>query len=129
VAQLIRAGLRGIDVAARYGGDEFVALLPETDPSGAYVVAEKIRQMVSELLVETGGHQITTSMSIGVVVYPDDGKTADELMIAADEAMYSSKRLGKNRVVGYAEPDQANQAPLPPRPQVPTPGFRPLPRE
>jgi diguanylate cyclase (GGDEF)-like protein len=130
VAQLIRAGLRGVDVAARYGGDEFVALLPETDPSGAYVVAEKIRQTVSELLVESGGHQITTSMSIGVVVYPDDGKTADELMIAADEAMYSSKRLGKNRVVGYAEPDQANLAPpLPPRPQVSTPGFRPLPRE
>ena len=130
VARLIRAGLRGIDVAARYGGDEFVALLPETDPSGAYVVAEKIRQMVSELLVESGGHQITTSMSCGVVVWPDDGKTADELMIAGDEAMYSAKRLGKNRVVGYAEPDQANPASLlPPRPPVAAPGFRPLPRE
>ncbi|MGD0248163.1 MAG: GGDEF domain-containing protein, partial [Candidatus Limnocylindrales bacterium] len=130
VAQLIRAGLRGIDVPARYGGDEFVALLPETDPSGAYVVAEKIRQMISELLIESGGHQITTSMSIGVVAYPDDGQTADELMIAADEAMYSSKSLGKNRVVGYAEPGEPNQVPSPSRrPQVSTPGFRPLPRE
>ena len=130
VSQLIRAGLRGIDVAARYGGDEFVALLPETDPSGAYVVAEKIRQMVSELLIQSGGHQITTSLSIGVVSYPEDGQTADELMIAADEAMYSSKRLGKNRVVGYAEPDDLPQAsPASHRAPVPTPGFRPLPRQ
>ena len=130
VARLIRAGLRGIDVAARYGGDEFVALLPETDPSGAYVVAEKIRQMVSELVVEADGREITSSLSIGVVTYPDDGQTADELMIAADEAMYSSKRLGKNRVVGYAQPGDIEQ-PSPPshRAQVPTPGFTPLPRE
>ena len=106
VAQLIQVGLRGIDIAARYGGDEFVAMLPETDQSGAYVVAEKIRQMASELVVETGGHQISTSLSIGVVSYPDDGRTADELMIAADEAMYSSKRMGKNRVVGYAPADE-----------------------
>jgi PleD family two-component response regulator len=117
-------------VAARYGGDEFVALLPETDPSGAYVVAEKIRQMVSEILVESSGHQITTSISIGVVSYPDDGQTADELMIAADEAMYSSKRLGKNRVVGYAEPGELTQPAAPSRRQpVSTPGFRPLPRQ
>ena len=52
VAQVIRASLRSVDMAARYGGDEFVALLPETDPTGAYVVAEKIRQEVSDLLVE-----------------------------------------------------------------------------
>ncbi len=132
VAQLIRAGLRGIDIAARYGGDEFVALLPETDQDGAYVVAEKIRQSASELVVDTGGRRISTSLSIGVVSYPEDGQTADELMIAADEAMYSSKRLGKNRVVGYATESEAtvpDQAPPSHRPQVTTPGFRPLPRE
>jgi diguanylate cyclase (GGDEF)-like protein len=130
VAQTIRAGLRGIDVAARYGGDEFVALLPETDPAGAYVVAEKIRQMASELLVESGGEAITTSLSIGVVSYPVDGMTADELMIAADDAMYSSKRLGKNRVVGYAEPNPgAAPAASSHRVQGPTQGFRSLPRQ
>ena len=133
VAELIRSAVRGIDVAARYGGDEFVALLPETDQSGAWVVAEKIRQMAMELVVETGGHQITTSLSIGVVSYPDDGQTADELMIAADEAMYSSKRTGKNRVVGYApagepgEPDEPRRTSY--RSTASTPGFRPLPRE
>jgi diguanylate cyclase (GGDEF)-like protein len=131
VAQLIKAALRGIDIAARYGGDEFVAMLPETDQDGAYFVAEKIRQMAAELVVETGGHQISTSLSIGVVSYPEDGQTADELMIAADEAMYSSKRLGKNRVVGYAttNEDGPELPPVPHRPPAPTPGFRPLPRE
>jgi diguanylate cyclase (GGDEF)-like protein len=130
VAQLMRQALRGIDIAARYGGDEFVAMLPETDQDGAYVVAEKIRQMASELVIETGGHQISTSLSIGVVSYPEDGQTADELMIAADEAMYSSKRLGKNRVVGYAT-DTEDTPPTPGsyRPPASTPGFRPLPRE
>jgi diguanylate cyclase (GGDEF)-like protein len=133
VAQLIRTGLRGIDIAARYGGDEFVAMLPETDQDGAYVVAEKIRQMAAEMVVEAGGHQISTSLSIGVVSYPEDGQTSDELMIAADEAMYSSKRLGKNRVVGYASTGESTDPTDPPaapsRPPVSTPGFRPLPRE
>jgi diguanylate cyclase (GGDEF)-like protein len=134
VAQVIRAGLRSVDTPARYGGDEFVALLPETDPTGAYVVAEKIRREVSDLLVEAEGQKITTSMSIGVVTYPDDGRTADELMIAADEAMYSSKRLGKNRVVGYADPGAASVSlgvlgvqSVEGFPSVEVTGFRPLP--
>jgi diguanylate cyclase (GGDEF)-like protein len=129
VAQLIRAALRGIDIAARYGGDEFVAMLPETDQDGAYVVAEKIRQAASDLVIETNGHQISTSLSIGVVSYPEDGQTADELMIAADEAMYSSKRLGKNRVVGYATEGDDAPPPAAYRPPGSTPGFRPIPRD
>jgi diguanylate cyclase (GGDEF)-like protein len=110
VAEIIKENLRGIDVAARYGGDEFVALLPETDPSGAYVVAEKIRQVACGLHVESGGHKIGVSLSIGIVSYPEDGRTADQLMIAADEAMYSAKRLGKNMVRGVSQPCDANAA-------------------
>jgi diguanylate cyclase (GGDEF)-like protein len=100
VGEVIREGVRRIDTAARYGGDEFVVLLPETDPSGAYVLAEKIRLGVTELAIpET---EARTSLSVGVVSYPDDGQTSDELMIAADQAMYGSKRSGKNRVMGIA---------------------------
>jgi diguanylate cyclase (GGDEF)-like protein len=100
VGEVIRAGVRRIDIAARYGGDEFVVLLPETDPTGAYVLAEKIRLGTAELEVEGPAGEIHASVSIGVVSYPDDGTTTDELMITADQAMYTSKRGGKNRVMG-----------------------------
>jgi diguanylate cyclase (GGDEF)-like protein len=98
VGEVIRDGVRRIDIAARYGGDEFVVLLPETEASGAYVLAEKIRLGVVDLSVQ--GTEARTSVSTGVVSYPDDGQNSDELMIAADQAMYASKRSGKNRVMG-----------------------------
>jgi diguanylate cyclase (GGDEF)-like protein len=102
VADVIKSGVRRLDTAARYGGDEFVVLLPETEPTGSYVLAEKIRQGVEDLGVAGPGFDIHTSISIGAVAYPDDGLTADDLLISADRAMYVSKRQGKNRVVGYA---------------------------
>ena len=101
VSEIIRHGVRRIDTAARYGGDEFVVLLPETDPAGAYVLADKIRQGVADLAIETPTDRIRTSLSVGTVRYPEDGQTADDLIISADQAMYLSKRAGKNRVVGY----------------------------
>jgi diguanylate cyclase (GGDEF)-like protein len=102
VGEVIRTGVRRIDTAARYGGDEFVVLLPETDPTGAFVLAEKIRLGVAERTYDASGREIRTSLSIGVVDYPDDGQTADDLMISADLAMYASKRAGKDRVVDFA---------------------------
>ena len=98
VAATIRSGIRRIDVAARYGGDEFVAVLPETDPTGGWVLAEKIRMGVAAQEIEdlAGG----PTVSIGVVAFPRDGATADALMISADRAMYASKRAGRNRVAG-----------------------------
>ena len=100
VANIVDDGVRRIDTAARYGGDEFVVLLPETDPTGAFVLAEKIRIGVHELPMELPGEGPRPSLSIGVVAYPDDGRTADELLISADRAMYASKRAGKDRVTG-----------------------------
>jgi diguanylate cyclase (GGDEF)-like protein len=104
VGQVVSAGVRRIDTAARYGGDEFVVLLPETDPTGAYVLAEKIRIGVQDLDLELPDDAVKPSLSVGVVSYPDDGSTADELMISADGAMYASKRAGKNRVTGVSMP-------------------------
>jgi diguanylate cyclase (GGDEF)-like protein len=104
VGGVVAEGVRRIDTAARYGGDEFVVLLPETDPTGAYVVAEKIRLGVQDLELGLADAAIRPSLSIGVVSYPDDGSTADELMISADGAMYRSKRAGKNRVTGVDLP-------------------------
>jgi diguanylate cyclase (GGDEF)-like protein len=96
VADIVRSGVRKIDVAARYGGDEFVALLPETDPTGGWVVAEKIRLTVAEQGL--GGGDPGPTVSVGVVSYPADGRSADALLVSADRAMYASKRGGKNRV-------------------------------
>ncbi len=96
VADIVRSRIRKIDVAARYGGDEFVILLPETDPTGGWVFAEKIRQMVAEQGMP--GVEPGPTISTGVVSYPADGRTADALVISADRAMYTSKRAGKNRV-------------------------------
>jgi diguanylate cyclase (GGDEF)-like protein len=98
VGAVITLGVRQIDTAARYGGDEFVVLLPETDPTGAFVLAEKIRLGVHSMDVTLPVGSPEPSLSIGVVAYPDDGRTADELIISADGAMYASKRAGKDRV-------------------------------
>jgi diguanylate cyclase (GGDEF)-like protein len=100
VGKVITQGVRQIDTAARYGGDEFVVLLPETDPTGAFVLAEKIRTGVSAMAIDMPGEAPRPSLSIGVVTYPEDGHTPDELIISADGAMYASKRAGKDRVTG-----------------------------
>ncbi len=100
VGEVIAVGVRKIDTAARYGGDEFVVLLPETDPTGAFILAEKIRLGVGALPIELPGVGTRPSLSIGVVSFPDDGRSADELIISADGAMYASKRAGKDRVTG-----------------------------
>jgi diguanylate cyclase (GGDEF)-like protein len=103
VSDTVRSGVRKIDVAARYGGDEFVALLPETDPTGGWVLAEKIRQTVAEQGMP--GIDPAPTVSVGVVSYPADGRSADALLVSADRAMYASKRGGKNRVArATAEP-------------------------
>jgi diguanylate cyclase (GGDEF)-like protein len=112
VGKVITLGVRQIDTAARYGGDEFVVLLPETDPTGAFVLAEKIRLGVHSMSVEMPAGSPVPSLSIGVVAYPDDGRTADELIISADGAMYASKRAGKDRVTGV--PIHSNGRPATP---------------
>lgn len=101
VGEVISQGVRQIDTAARYGGDEFVVLLPETDPTGAFVLAEKIRLGVGAMTVDLPAGAPRPSLSIGVVSYPEDGLTADQLIISADGAMYASKHAGKDRVTGF----------------------------
>ena len=101
VADTIRHTIRFTDAAARYGGDEFVILLPETDASGGYVVAEKLRRDIAALALRAGDRNVRSSASLGMVTYPHDGATIEQLVSAADVAMYESKRRGKNRIVGY----------------------------
>ncbi|HYH28007.1 MAG TPA: diguanylate cyclase [Actinomycetota bacterium] len=92
--------IRGqIDALARYGGEEFVVVLPETPADGARVVADKILDVIRrESFVEEPGPGIPLTVSIGVASYPGDGDSADELLRAADLAMYRAKQAGRDRV-------------------------------
>jgi diguanylate cyclase (GGDEF)-like protein len=93
---MLRANLRGADVAARAGGEEFVVVLPETDRSGAMHVAEHIRGATEALTVPRLGARITASF--GVATLPDDALDTDALLRLADRALYAAKQRGRNRV-------------------------------
>jgi len=105
LVRCIREQLRGSDVMARFGGDEFIVLLPETNSKGAVEMAERIRTAVeiSRFDLRTGDTNIT--ISIGLSSYPDDGGNLDAIVEKADKAMYRAKQRGRNRLVTYTEDD------------------------
>ncbi|MFN3416883.1 MAG: GGDEF domain-containing protein [Caldimonas sp.] len=97
-----RASLRGTDVLARFGGEELVLLLPQTDLAGAMAIAERIRKQVQALSLDWRGQTITLTVSLGVAAlrcHPD----IDALIRDADHALYEAKRAGRNRVHGARE--------------------------
>ncbi|MFL5965653.1 MAG: diguanylate cyclase [Gaiellaceae bacterium] len=102
IAEVFRAQLRHYDVPARFGGEEFSILLPETPPEQALEIAERIRRAVAEGMfdVETSSEPIRATVSIGVAGYPKDGTDANELIHQADLAVYRAKLQGRNRVLG-----------------------------
>jgi len=93
---MLRANLRGADIAARAGGEEFVVVLPDTDRSGAMHVAEHLRRATTALAVPRLGARITASF--GVATLPDDAVDTDALLRLADRALYAAKQRGRNRV-------------------------------
>jgi diguanylate cyclase (GGDEF)-like protein len=97
-AEVLQGRIRGIDLAARLGGEEFAILLPETDAVGAEALAENLRLAVAKLAVPVDSEQIRITASFGVAAFPES-QGGDELMTAADLALYSAKRHGKDRVV------------------------------
>jgi diguanylate cyclase (GGDEF)-like protein len=101
IANAVHAQLRYTDVSARYGGDEFIVLLPETPLKGALDVAERIRGAVLGVPLENAGASVVCSVSIGVACFPEDGRTLDALAARADRALYQAKHLGRNRVEHY----------------------------
>ncbi len=100
----IKASLRASDVVARYGGDEFVVMLPETISSEALATAERVRQCLEGSLLETGleGDRVAIKTSIGIAAFPEHDKELAGVLRKADAALYTSKRLGKNRSSVYA---------------------------
>ncbi len=98
VARILREKIRSVDMAARYGGEEFVLILPETDAAQALSVCEKVRRWVEEMRIPHHGNHLQVTISLGVSMFPDHALDKQGLITSADEALYSSKRLGKNRV-------------------------------
>jgi diguanylate cyclase (GGDEF)-like protein len=96
-AALLRETVREIDLAARYGGEEFAVILPDTSPTGAYVVAERVRERIEERF-RRGRPLPAVTISGGIAVYPDDATTPADLIVRADEALYRAKAAGKNRI-------------------------------
>ncbi len=90
----IRAVLRNIDQAFRYGGDEFAIILPNTSADDAFIVAERVRRMVA---AETEYDRVVITASIGLASWPNDGLKPDDIVEAADQALYYAKRTGGDR--------------------------------
>jgi diguanylate cyclase (GGDEF)-like protein len=101
IANAVQSELRASDVPARYGGDEFIVLLPETPPKGAGDVAERIRAAIASRPLAINGQNVTATVSIGIACYPEDGRTLDALAARADRALYQAKQEGRNRVVRF----------------------------
>ncbi|WP_231502025.1 GGDEF domain-containing protein [Herbaspirillum sp. RV1423] len=96
VAQRLCASLREYDLVARLGGDEFVVLVSDIKHQNQIAdIADKLIKTVGAPFLNLGGYEVSTSLSIGIALYPDDGHSVDELLSKADAAMYAAKKAGK----------------------------------
>lgn len=105
IGAILRESCRQSDTVGRYGGEEFVVLLPETDIETAQRKVEYLRDLVARTPIELGatGERVQITISAGLASFPQDGQAAAELFALADERMFQAKREGRNRVVAGAE--------------------------
>ena len=100
VAKFLQKNIRDVDILSRYGGEEFVFLLPEADKEEAYTVSERLRRKLSQLQFDD---LPGITISLGIASYPDDSDDIDRLIKKADAALYTAKQSGRNKVVVYEE--------------------------
>ena len=115
LANCFRQELRGVDSAARFGGDEFALILPQAYSDGALIVAERIRSRIEQIEIPGFGR---LTASLGIATFPMHAPSRSELISAADLALYSAKRAGRNRVCLFVGDESAqliaaNDAPAP----------------
>ena len=103
VGQIIRESIREIDIAGRYGGEEFCVVLPETDLDGALLAAERIRIAARDSVIKAYDHSVKVTVSLGVASFPSGGSQSDELLDNADWALYRAKALGRDRTVVFGK--------------------------
>lgn len=99
LSRIIKSCIRDTDIFARYGGEEFVIILPQTPLAEARVIGERIREKVEKTVMEVGlPGKVKITVSVGVSAYPENGKSQEELVSVADQALYRAKGSGKNVV-------------------------------
>jgi diguanylate cyclase (GGDEF)-like protein len=103
LGKTIKESVRGTDVTARYGGDEFIVLMSETECNDALKASERVKKIIGSKELDVSGKKIKSTVSIGIAGYPKNGTDLQELMNKADKAMYKSKGEGKNRVSIFEE--------------------------
>lgn len=96
--KLMQRHARGSDTYCRYGGEEFLLVLPQMTKGGAVERAEQLRSAVTAAPIPYGTALIAVTASFGVATFPSDGRTSDELIAVADSALYAAKAAGRNRV-------------------------------
>ena len=109
IAASLSTGVRGVDLVARYGGEELVMLLGKADVAMAWEVAERMRAAIEAKTIGVGEHLVHVTASFGVASYPETARLGDELFPAADKALYVAKREGRN-CVRFARPLYPEQA-------------------
>jgi len=102
LGEILKKQKRTTDVVARFGGEEFIVLCEQTDEAGAALLGERIREELEATVFNTPQGPVTVTCSVGIATFPEAGGTWDELFKGADEALYVSKRSGRNRVTAWA---------------------------
>ena len=105
LGEIMHDCLRTSDVIARYGGDEFVVLLSQTDIVKAMEAGNRIRLSVQNSSFDSGGNRVSSTVSIGIASYPEDTTNINELFEMADKSLYQSKKAGKNMVSHFSYPE------------------------
>ena len=113
VSEQIRSSLRSSDLAARYGGDEFVLLLPQTGIDQAEIVARRLGKLVADAMKGDERMKVPVTLSIGIAsLHASDAETPDDLLTIADRALYCAKERGRNRIVTHTEMQKKSADPV-----------------
>ena len=112
IGSIMKTMFRSSDILAKYGGDEFVVMLPHTDKVGAFLAADRLREIVEQ--ESFGGEESLPrgkiTLSLGVTSFPDFGDSVEEVLSYADKALYHAKKLGRNRTILYSEEIEENNS-------------------
>jgi diguanylate cyclase (GGDEF)-like protein len=109
LAESLLDSVRECDFVGRYGGEEFLLLLPDSSTSDGITTAERIQDHINDLSIEAGSETITVSVSIGVSEFPKDGLEVASVLRMADDALYCSKDNGRNQITVAANPIDSGQ--------------------